>query len=113
MSDFFTFDQNCVRALVISHVDQEILDSVCLELIDCSLDIELELSEVASKRAKEHLTRARSQGAIMSVTEPRWGARTTPVFFLGRMKDFITPVLPLVGFRVGTNESGRPTAVLG
>src|SRR6266702_1054604 len=41
------------------------------------------------------------------------GTRTTPVFFPGKMNDLMTPVLPLVGGRVGKYRSGRPTAILG
>lgn len=113
MSDFLTSDVNGVGTLVIGHVDQEVLDTVCLELVDCSLDIELELSEAAFKRADVHLTQARRQWVIMNGTEPQWGARTTPVLFPGRTKDFIVPVLPLVGFMVGMNGPGRPTAFPG
>jgi hypothetical protein len=40
------------------------------------------------------------------------GIRTTPVFFPGKMNDLMTPVLPLVGVRVGRHEPGRSTAVL-
>ena len=37
--------------------------------------------------------------------------RTTPVLFPGKMNDLMTPVLPLVGVRVGEDEPGEPTAL--
>jgi hypothetical protein len=39
------------------------------------------------------------------------GTRTTPVLFPGKMNDLMTPVLPLVGARVGEHEPGSVTAV--
>ena len=39
--------------------------------------------------------------------------RTTPVLPLGKMKDLITPVLPLAGGSVGINCEGSPTALPG
>jgi hypothetical protein len=99
-----------VRTAVLGHVDQEVCDPRSFELVDRIRNIKLELDKIPCERADKHLA-TRKNGVRMGTQRIR-GVRTTPVFFPGKMNDLMTPVLPLVGVRVGRHEPGRSTAVL-
>lgn len=48
-----------VQTWIVSHVNQESRNSECIELINCSLNIELKLSEISFEGANKHLSRVR------------------------------------------------------
>ena len=98
-----------VRTAVLSHIDQEVRDPRRFELVDRIYNIKLKLDRVPSERADKHLP---AKGTLSVGSAEEVQTRTTPVLFPGNMNDLMTPVLPLVGVRVGEHESGRPTAVL-
>jgi hypothetical protein len=96
------------RTAVIGHIYQEVCDPRGFELVDCIRNIKLELYWVPTERADKHLT---TRGTLSDGNAEVTGIRTTPVLFPGKMNDLMTPVLPLVGVRVGRYKPGR-SAVL-
>ena len=58
--NFPALDQERVRTVVVSHVDQEIGDPGCFELFDRSINIKLELVKVSCERANKHLAARRN-----------------------------------------------------
>jgi len=61
-SVFRAFNYMCVQTPVVSHIDQDIINSVGLELVERGLYIVVKLSEILRGRANEHLTWARLMG---------------------------------------------------
>jgi hypothetical protein len=47
-----------LRTWVVGHVNQESRNSGCMKLINCSLNIDLELREISIERANKHLPKA-------------------------------------------------------
>ncbi len=77
---------------IIREVDEQPRYSGCLERLDGSIGIRLELYEVALKRPNKQLRNR--QSSFCSLRTLNKTVLTTPVLFPGKINDLITPVLP-------------------